>query len=71
MGVSTRMAMRLVAYDVGKWESHWRDTLKLVGRIGAQGVSTLSMAETTRSLRGETLLKESHRAPGLLGGPQP
>ena len=28
----------------------------------AQGVSTLSMAETTRSLRGETLLKESHRA---------
>ena len=30
--------------------------------MGAQGVSTLSMAETTRSLRGETLLKESHRA---------
>ena len=30
--------------------------------MGAQGVSTLSMGETTRSLRGETLLKESHRA---------
>jgi hypothetical protein len=30
--------------------------------MGAQGVSTLSMAETTRSLRDETLLKESHRA---------
>ena len=30
--------------------------------MGAQGVSTLSMAETTRSLRAETLLKESQRA---------